>query len=93
MLAAAYLTSMELVYSAHATSIAFPAISAGVYGYPLRDATAIAVASVGRSLREHPMIVRFVLFSDTVLAALMHTVERFTPVNIPPSFRPVDRVF
>jgi O-acetyl-ADP-ribose deacetylase (regulator of RNase III) len=54
-----------------ARSVAFPAISAGVYGWPLDDAARQAVAGVrvAASLVEHVREVRFVLFSDEVLAA------------------------
>ena len=47
-------------------SIAFPAISTGVYGYPLEEAAPIALATVIDYLRQHPEIelVRFVLFGQ-----------------------------
>ena len=52
-------------------SLAFPAISTGIYGYPLRDATAIAVATVRAALSESGSVDRvvFACFSPTVLAA------------------------
>ena len=37
-------------------SIAFPAISTGVYGYPLERATGIAIAAVREGLSRHPEI-------------------------------------
>lgn len=45
-------------------SVAFPAISTGVFGYPFDDASRIALRTVVRFLREHdsPEKVRFVLF-------------------------------
>ena len=48
-------------------SLAFPAISCGVYGYPLHEAAAIAVGTV----REHGegLEVHFVLFDERALAA------------------------
>ena len=48
------------------TSIAFPAISTGVFGYPLQDAAAVAMKAVSGTLAElnSVRLVRFVLFSD-----------------------------
>ncbi len=48
------------------TSIAFPAISTGVFGYPLQDAAAVAMKAVSDALSElnSVRLVRFVLFSD-----------------------------
>ena len=48
------------------TSIAFPAISTGVFGYPLQDAAAVAMKAVFDTLAElnSVRLVRFVLFSD-----------------------------
>jgi O-acetyl-ADP-ribose deacetylase (regulator of RNase III) len=47
-------------------SIAFPAISTGVFGYPLQDAAAVAMKAVSGTLAElnSVRLVRFVLFSD-----------------------------
>lgn len=48
------------------TSIAFPAISTGVFGYPLQNAAAVAMKAVSDTLTElnSVRLVRFVLFSD-----------------------------
>jgi O-acetyl-ADP-ribose deacetylase (regulator of RNase III) len=46
LLAAAYRSSLALARERQLASIAFPAISTGIFGYPLREATEIAVAAV-----------------------------------------------
>lgn len=68
LLASAYRESLAVARRLGARSIAFPAISAGIYRYPLDDAATIAV----RTTRENEGgmdLVRFVLFSAEVLAA------------------------
>ncbi|MCV2490384.1 O-acetyl-ADP-ribose deacetylase [Geodermatophilus sp. YIM 151500] len=53
-----------------ARTVAFPAISAGIYGWPLDDAARQAVAGVrAAGPLEHVRHVRFVLFDDRALAA------------------------
>ncbi|HEV2060640.1 MAG TPA: macro domain-containing protein, partial [Solirubrobacteraceae bacterium] len=51
--------------------VAFPAISTGVYGYPLAEAAATAIAATRAALEEHPEVdeARFWLFSDDALQA------------------------
>lgn len=46
LLMSCYEASLRLAESVLARTIAFPAISCGVYGYPLREAAAVAVATV-----------------------------------------------
>ena len=52
-------------------TVAFPAVSTGVYGYPLEQAAEIAVTSARAALRDAPGVelVRFVLFGETARAA------------------------
>ena len=52
-LADCYRNSLNLAQEHGINSIAFPAISTGVYGYPLEDATEIAVDTVSNWLKEH----------------------------------------
>lgn len=68
LLGSAYRSALELAVEHGLRSVAFPAISCGVYGYPLDEAAAISISVVGSNawgLDE----VRFVLFTDDVLAA------------------------
>jgi O-acetyl-ADP-ribose deacetylase (regulator of RNase III) len=50
LLASCYSNSLMLAAQLELQSIAFPAISCGVYGYPLEAACSIAVESIGRKL-------------------------------------------
>ncbi|MDA1308102.1 MAG: O-acetyl-ADP-ribose deacetylase [Proteobacteria bacterium] len=58
MLAACYRNSLALAADHEIRSIAFPAISTGVYGYPLEAASRIAVATVREALVDNPVIGR-----------------------------------
>jgi len=73
VLASAYRRSIEVAADLRVRSVAFPAISAGVYAWPLDDAARVAVTAVRTAVAEGAAdgigLVRFVLFSDAVLAA------------------------
>jgi O-acetyl-ADP-ribose deacetylase (regulator of RNase III) len=74
LLASAYRESLRVADELGAQTVAFPAVSAGVYGWPLDDAARIAVTTV----RETPTAVRevrFVLFSDETLEAFTRAAE------------------
>jgi len=62
LLASAYRASLDLAHARGLRSVAFPAISTGVYGYPLREATRVAVAAVRARLAE-PCSVTEVVFA------------------------------
>ena len=63
-LAACYRHALQLAAENGVRTIAFPGISTGVYGYPLEDATRLAMTTVRDCLAELPGIeeVRFVTF-------------------------------
>ena len=82
LLASAYRQSLQVAHELGARSVAFPAISAGAYGWPLDDAARVAVDTV-RTVCSAPTEieeVRFVLFSapayDAFAAALKHPPPR-----------------
>ena len=66
LLANCYRRCLEVADEVGATSIAFPAISTGAYGYPVAEATRIAVETV-RSTVTAVELVRFVCFDPAVL--------------------------
>jgi O-acetyl-ADP-ribose deacetylase (regulator of RNase III) len=68
LLAGACRRSLEVADAVGARSVAFPAISTGIFGYPLDEATDVAVATV-RGTSTAVELVRFVCFDGTTLAA------------------------
>ncbi|WP_420609537.1 O-acetyl-ADP-ribose deacetylase [Candidatus Poriferisodalis sp.] len=68
LLASCYRESLARADEVDARSVAFPAISTGVYGYPIAPATQIAVETV-RSTPTTVELVRFVCFNDEALSA------------------------
>ena len=62
LLAGCYRNSLELAKAHSIHSIAFPAISTGVYGYPLKEATIIAMSEVKKWLDDNGDYVMEVIF-------------------------------
>jgi O-acetyl-ADP-ribose deacetylase (regulator of RNase III) len=67
ILASAYRRSLEVADEAGAASVAFPATSAGAYGWPMKDAARIAVAAV-RATPTAVELVRFVVLREATAA-------------------------
>jgi len=63
LLASCYRTSLELVVQHILRTVAFPAISCGVYGYPLQQAAGIAVQEITTFLTAHPGKIETVFIS------------------------------
>ena len=75
LLASCFTRSLDVAVELGARSIAFPAISAGVYGWEPVDVARIAVQAV----RSHPAsgidLVRFVLFGDNLYRVFESALE------------------
>ena len=74
LLASAYRASLELAIVNDCRSLAFPAISCGIYGYPLDQAASIALENCGRS-EYRALDIRFFLFGEAVMAAWSGALE------------------
>ena len=71
LLASCHRRALEVAAELECRTIAFPAISTGVYGYPVERAAEVALATVSEELGRHAGIeaVTFVLFSQEHLEA------------------------
>jgi O-acetyl-ADP-ribose deacetylase (regulator of RNase III) len=74
LLASCYRRALELAAAHGARRVALPAISTGVFGYPLAEAARVALDAVGESLAAHPQIqeARFWLFERAAYDAFAH---------------------
>ena len=79
LLASAYRSSLAIAVQRGITSIAFPSISTGAYGFPIERAAGIALGTVREfvSRESHAIAAaRFVLFSDSDLAVYEAALDR-----------------
>ena len=69
LLGACYLNALKLAEENNIASLAFCAISTGVFGYPVADAAYVAFKTIIRNIRQLKKVkmIRFVLFSDNHL--------------------------
>ena len=80
VLASCYLESLGVAAGLGARTVAFPAISTGVYRWPMADAARIAVQAVAASQHRRDLAeVRFVLFSDEALEAFSAALAGLAP--------------
>ena len=79
-LQSAYRKSLELCSKYKISSVAFPSISTGAYGYPIKEAAQIAVKAVVGYLNHHPEIklARFVLFDDKTYQAYVESYSQIS---------------
>jgi O-acetyl-ADP-ribose deacetylase (regulator of RNase III) len=78
-LASCHLKCLDLALEKGCRSVAFPAISTGAFGYPVAEASVIAVGSVHGWLLKHPDVlerITFVLFDPATLQAYRSAHER-----------------
>jgi O-acetyl-ADP-ribose deacetylase len=75
LLASCHRRSLELAASLGCRTVAFPAISTGVYGYPVELAAPVAIAAVREAWAAPVEVVRFVLFSTHALEAFCRALE------------------
>ncbi|OPL12685.1 MAG: RNase III inhibitor [delta proteobacterium ML8_D] len=83
LLKSAYQRSLELALAKGVRSVAFPAISTGAYGYPLKDASYVALRTIIDFLRNYSEIklVRFVLFNQKAFEAFERSLKRINPAG------------
>lgn len=79
LLASCHRRAIELADEHGCYRIAFPAISTGVYGYPLDQAAAVAIQATTEALEAHPGVeeARFWLFGDAAYAAFESAHARY----------------
>jgi O-acetyl-ADP-ribose deacetylase (regulator of RNase III) len=80
-LASAYRTALELASRHECQSVALPALSCGVYGYPVDQASRIALTTTRAFLEQDPTVTlaRFVLFSEGIWGAFAAALEERSP--------------
>ncbi|NQT37283.1 MAG: O-acetyl-ADP-ribose deacetylase [Planctomycetes bacterium] len=80
LLASAYRRSLELAVENDCHGIAFPALSAGAYRFPVDRAARVALSTAIEFLRSNgrPEVVRFVLFTEGIYGAFAAALEELT---------------
>jgi O-acetyl-ADP-ribose deacetylase len=83
LLASAHRRCLELAVEHGCQSIAFPAISTGVYGYPVELAAVVTLQTVCSFLEQHrqPQLVRFVLFDKWAYQAFARALAEIAPTS------------
>jgi O-acetyl-ADP-ribose deacetylase (regulator of RNase III) len=75
LLASCHRRALEVAAEVGARSVAFPAISTGVYGYPVELAAPVAIGAAREAMRPPVELVRFVLFGDEHYRAFERALE------------------
>jgi O-acetyl-ADP-ribose deacetylase (regulator of RNase III) len=77
LLTSCYERSVELAARHDCARLAFPAVSCGVYGYPLDEGAEVALTSVAAAMERFPTVAqsRFWLFSEAAYAAFAQVLE------------------
>ena len=81
LLASCYRTSLQLAREHDCEVVAFPAISCGVYGYPLPEAAHVSLAAVRNELGQHrvPNLIRWVMFDEPTYRAWVNVYDSLGP--------------
>jgi len=79
LLKQAYRNTLKLAVSKGLRTIAFPSISTGAYGYPIEEASRVALCTVKKFLENEDKLekVIFVLFSDKAFEIYLKTAETY----------------
>lgn len=78
ILASCYCSSLRLAAERGLASVAFPSVSTGIYGYPVKEAAKVALGAVAEFLGKEessPELVRFVLFDEKTFRAYREALE------------------
>ena len=77
-LASCYREALKLAEQKNLTSIATPAVSTGIFGYPVAEAAEVALRAVAQQAQtlEHVRLVRFVLWGEDDHAVHVRELER-----------------
>jgi O-acetyl-ADP-ribose deacetylase (regulator of RNase III) len=77
LLANCYFNSLALAMNYDIKTIAFPAISTGIYGYPKEEASRIAIMAVKKFIHKDTLLdeVRFILFNNENLSIYQRKIE------------------
>lgn len=81
LLASCYRQSLRLAVEFDLTTLSFPSISTGAYGFPIRRASRIALTTVRDELASKPSVkeIRFVCFSDADLKVYQEMLSEVAP--------------
>jgi O-acetyl-ADP-ribose deacetylase (regulator of RNase III) len=79
LLGSCYRQSLSLAREHHCETVAFPAISCGVYGYPLLGAARVSLRTVREEVERQlsPRLVRWVMFDEAAYNAWIEVLESF----------------
>ncbi len=79
LLASAYNSSLKLANKHQLKTIAFPAISTGVYGYPIHGAAVVAVQTINDfiAMHDYPVLIYLIGFSESVTRVYQDVIRKY----------------
>ncbi len=84
LLTSCYKSALELALEYHCSSVAFPLISSGIFGYPKDKALQVAISAISEFILEHDMTVYLVVFDKTAFQLsdkLFHSIQTYIDDN------------